>query len=328
MIASTHSRSRRAWGLALAAALSCLVAPALAQGYPNKPIRFVVANPPGGLTDTIARMLAPRLQEALGQAVVIDNKPGANGGVSAATLAQSPADGYSFMVADGSVLSVNPLASKSLAYDPKNLVPVSLVARAPLFLAVNSKTPIASLEELVALAKAQPGKLNYGSSGIGSTHHLTMEALKAEYGIFITHIPFRGSAASVPAMLGGQVEMVFSAYPSLAGFAKNGQVRLLAVNAGQRSPLAPDVPAIAEKRPGFDYAPIVILMAQAGTPSEAVQRISAEIAKIAARKDAVDAMTPAGIELVGGSPQQLATALAAEVARMAKTAQAAGIKPE
>jgi tripartite-type tricarboxylate transporter receptor subunit TctC len=304
-------------------------AAALAQAYPTKPIRLVVANPPGGLTDTVSRMLAPRLQEGLGQPIVIDNKPGANGGVAAATVVSSPADGYSFLVADGSLLTVNPLTTKKLAYDPKkDFVPVSMVARAPLFLAVHPSVGVNTLDELIAAAKARPGKLNYGSSGIGSTHHLTMEAMKAGFGIFMTHIPFRGSSASVPALLGGQVDMVFSAYPSLAGFVKTGQVKLIAVNAAQRSPLAPEVPAIGERLPGFDYAPVVVLLALHGTPPEAVQRVSSEITKIARRQDAIDLMRPAGIDLVGGSPAQLAKALDEEAARMVKTAKQANLQPE
>lgn len=302
---------------------------AMAQGYPSKPIRLVVANPPGGLTDTVARMLAPRLQEALGQTIVIDNKPGANGGIAAATLMSAPADGYAFVIADGSMLTVNPLISKKLAYDPKHdFTAVSLIGTAPLFLAVHPGVPAANFDELMALARKQPGKLNYGSSGIGSTHHLTMEAIKASTGVFITHIPFRGSAASVPAMLSGEVQMVFSAYPSLAGFVKTGQVRLIAVNSQRRSPLAPNVAAVSERISGFDYAPNVILMARTGTPPEAVQRLSAEIARIAKRQDAIDLMQAAGIELVGAGPDVLATALAQEAERMLQVAKFAKLQAE
>lgn len=323
----THHPIRR--GLLALSLAACAAGTAWAQTYPSRPIRFVVANPPGGLTDTVARMLAPRLQEALGQAIVIDNKPGANGGVAAATLVASPADGYSFVIADGSMLTVNPLVSQKLAYNPvTDFVPVSLIGSAPLFLAVHPSVKASNFEELIALAKSQPGKLNYGSSGIGSTHHLTMEAIKASTGVFITHIPFRGSAASVPAMLSGEVEMVFAAYPSLSGFVKAGKVRLLAVNSAQRSPLARDVPTVGERIKGFDYAPNVILMARSGTPPEAVQRISAEIARIAKSDDAIALMRPAGIELVGGSPQTLDAALKDEAARMIKVAQFANLKPE
>jgi tripartite-type tricarboxylate transporter receptor subunit TctC len=300
---------------------------AAAQPYPSKPIKLVVANPPGGLTDTVSRILAPRLQEALGQPVVIDNKPGANGAVAAAALAALPHDGYSFLIADGSMLTVNPLMTRDLAYDPKkDFTPVSLIARAPLFLAVRPDMNVNTLDELVAKAKAGP--LSYGSSGVGSTHHLTMEAMAADLGIHLQHVPFRGSSASVPALLGGQVSMVFSAYPSLVAFDKAGKVKLIAMNAAQRSALAPDVPAIAEKIRGFDFAPIVILLASAGVPPEAVQRVSAEIAKIAKRQDVIDLMRPVGIDLVGGSPAQLTKALDEEAVRMVKAAKQANLKKE
>ncbi|HWH81643.1 MAG TPA: tripartite tricarboxylate transporter substrate binding protein [Burkholderiaceae bacterium] len=310
-------------------ALAVGVCDAQAQGYPTKPIRLVVANPPGGLTDTVSRMLSARLQEAFGQPVLVDNKPGANGSVAASTLLASPADGYTFLVADGSLVSVNPLTTKKLAYDPvKDFVAVALVARAPLFLAVSPALNVGTLEQLVAVAKASPGKLTYGSSGIGSTHHLTMEALKAALGLDIVHVPYKGSSASVPALVGQQVDMVFSAYPSIAGFVKSGQVRLVAVNSAQRSPLAPEVPTVAETIKGFDYAPIVILLALHGTPPEAIKRMSDEVAKIAKHPDAVELMRPVGVDLVGGSAAQLARALDEERARMAKTGRLANLQPE
>jgi len=302
---------------------------AWSQAYPTRPVKFVAANPPGGLTDTVARILAPRLQAGLGQPVVIDNKPGANGGVAAASLAASAPDGYAFIVADGSMLTVNPLVSSKLSYDPKkDFVPVSLLGQAPLFLAVHPKLKVNSFDELVALARSKPGSLNYGSSGIGSTHHLTMEALKGSLKLDIMHIPFKGSSASVPALVAGEVDMVFSAYPSIAGFAKSGQVKLLAVNSSKRWPQEPNVPAIAETIAGFDFAPNLILIARTGTPAEAINRISAEIAKIAKQPDVIESMRVAGITVLGGSPQDLAAALQREGEQMEATAKLANLKPE
>jgi tripartite-type tricarboxylate transporter receptor subunit TctC len=170
--------------------------------------------------------------------------------------------------------------------------------------------------------------LNYGSSGIGSTHHLTMEAMKGSLKLDITHIPFKGSSASVPALVAGEVDMVFSAYPSIAGFAKSGQVKLLAVNSSQRWPQEPNVPAIAEKIAGFDFAPNLILIARTGTPAEAINRISTEIAKVAKQPDAIESMRTAGISLLGGSPQDLAAALQREGEQMEATAKLANLKPE
>jgi tripartite-type tricarboxylate transporter receptor subunit TctC len=319
---------RREMLVASAAALALPGTTAWAQSFPTKPIRFIAVNPPGGLTDTVSRVLSPRLQALLGQPVVVDNKPGANGGVGASSLASAPADGHTFLVADGSMLTVNPLLSSKLSYEVKDFAPVSLLGQAPLFLVVNSKLGVNSLDDLIKLAKSKPGRLNYGSSGLGSTHQLTMEALKAATGMFITHIPFRGSAASVPALLAGEVEMVFAAYPSIAGLVKSGQVKPIAVNSAKRWPQEPNVAAIAEKIPGFDYAPNVILLARAGTPADAIQRISRDIATVAHQPDAIEALRQQGVQLIGGPPSMLAAALQRETAQMKETARRADLKAE
>src|SRR5439155_26307586 len=183
---------------------------------------------------------------------------------------------------------------------------------APLFLAVHPSVKARTINELVALAKAKPGSLNYGSSGVGSIHHLTAEAMKGGFDIFVTHIPFRGSANSVPAMIGGQVEMVFASPPSLMGFVKAGQARLLAINSTKRSPLAPNVPTLAEKLPGFDFAFNVAVLAKAGTPNDVIARVSSEIAKIVKRPDVIEQLQKAGVDPVGSMPEQLATVLRKE----------------
>ena len=297
--------------------------------YPNKPIKFIVPYSPGGLPDTVARAFAQRLGERVGQSVVIDNKPGANGVVAAQALASSPKDGYTLLVTDGSMFSVNPAIYKNLGYDFKrDFIPISLAARAPLYLAVNPKLPVNTLQEFIALAKAKPGTINYGSSGVGSTHHLTMEAMKLALGLDITHVPFKGSGQSVPALLGGQVEVLFSALPSLAGFVRSGQVKLLASNAAQRSAQAPNVPAIAETIPGFDFAPIVGILAATGTPASVIERISAEMAAVAKITDLIQNLNNAGVDVVGSSPADYSKALLGETERLAKTIAATGIKAE
>jgi len=317
-----------------AAALACVLALPIAAraqtlSFPSKPIRLVVPYSAGGLPDTVARMLAQRLQESLGQTIVVDNRPGGNGAVAASALASSPADGHTLLVTDGSMLTINPLLYKKLAYDPQaDFAPVSLVAQSPLFMAVHPSVKANSLDEFIALAKSKPGALNYGSSGVGSSHHLTAEGMKAGLGLAMQHIPFRGTANSVPALVGGQVDMVFSALPSLAGFMKSGQVRVLAVNTERRSALAPDVPAIAERLPGFDFAVMVIVLAPKGTPQEAIARVSAEIERIAKRQDVIAQMQVAGIDMVGGGPTQLADAIREEAARVEKVAKLAGLQQE
>lgn len=301
----------------------------LPAGYPSKPIRFVVPYAAGGLPDTVARIVAQRLGDRLGQSVVIDNRPGANGGVAAAALTSAPADGYTFLLTDGSMFSINPLTYSKLTYDAqRDFVAVAMIARAPLFLASNPKMPVTNFREWVEYVKARPGQLNYGSSGIGSTHHLTMEALKAALGLQITHVPFKGTGQSVPALIGGQVEMLFSAYPSLSGFVKDNRVRILASNGPQRSPQAPDVPTIAETIPGFDFAVIIGLLAPAGTPPAILQKISNEVVAVTQMADARTAFAAGGIEAAGAGSDEYARAIAAENERMAKAFHAAGMKKE
>ena len=321
--------------LLLAASLltaSTLVLPMLAsaQGaYPNRPIRFVVPYAAGGLPDTVARIFAQRLGDKLGQSVVVDNRPGANGVVAAQAIATAPKDGYTFLVTDGSMFSVNPAIYKNLGYDYKrDFMPVSLAARAPLYLALNPRVAASTFAEFIALVKSKPGVLNYGSSGIGSTHHLTMEAMKAALGLQITHVPFKGTGQSVPALIGGQVDVLFSALPSLAGFVKSGQVKLIANNAARRSSQEPNVPAIAETIPGFDFAPIVGILAGTGTPVSAIDRIAAEMALIVKMPEVIQTLTNAGIEPIGSGPADYRKAILGESDRLAKAIVASGIKPE
>lgn len=315
----------------LALAFSPL-APSWAQGqasYPSQSIRFIVPYAAGGLPDTVARIVGQRLEERLGRSVVIDNRPGANGSVAAAAFATTPADGYTFMVTDGSLLSINPHLQAKLSYDPnKDFVPVALLARAPLFLALHPNVPVGNMKEFIEYVRARPGEVNYGSSGVGSTHHLSMEAIKASLKLQMSHVPFRGTGQSVPALLGGHVQVLFSAYPSLKGFAEDGRVKLIATNGAERSPQAPDVPAIAEFIPGFEFAPLVGIFAPAGTPQEAIQKIAAESLAVVKLPEAAKQLAVAGIEPVGLGPQEYACAIAAENERVKKVVESAGLKPE
>ena len=321
--------------LLLAASLlaaSTVVLPTLARAqgaYPNRPIKFVVPYAAGGLPDTVARIFAQRLGDKLGQSVVVDNRPGANGVVAAQAIATAPKDGYTFLVTDGSMFSVNPAIYKNLGYDYKrDFMPVSLAARAPLYLALNPRVAANTFAEFIALAKSKPGVLNFGSSGIGSTHHLTMEAMKTALGLQITHVPFKGTGQSVPALIGGQVDVLFSALPSLAGFVKSGQVKLIANNAARRSSQEPNVPAIAETIPGFDFAPIVGILAGTGTPASAIDRIASEMALIVKMPEVIQTLTNAGIEPIGSGPAEYNKAVLGENDRLAKAIVASGIKPE
>jgi tripartite-type tricarboxylate transporter receptor subunit TctC len=269
------------------------------------------------------------MTEKLGQTVIVDNRPGANGMIAAQVLSNGPKDGSAFLVADGSMFSINPHLYKSLSYDyRRDFLPVSLAASAPLYLAAHPRIKVNNLRELIAYIKSKPGELTYGSSGVGSTHHLSMEAFKSALGLDIQHIPFKGSGQSVPALIGGQVDMLFSALPSLSGFVKTGQVRLLGNNAGKRSSQEPNVPAIAEVIPGYDFSPTIGVFAAAGTPQSIIDKISADLAKVARMPETIQILSNAGVEAVGGSVAEHGRVIASENERFGKAVLAAGIKPE
>lgn len=295
----------------------------------ERTIKFVVPNPAGGLPDTVARVFAQKMTEKLGQTVIVDNRPGANGMIAAQVLSNGAKDGSAFLVADGSMFSINPHLYKSLSYDyRRDFLPVSLAASAPLYLAVHPRIKANNLRELVAYIKSKPGELTYGSSGVGSTHHLSMEALKSALSLDIQHIPFKGSGQSVPALIGGQVDMLFSALPSLAGFVKTGQVRLVGNNAAKRSAQEPNVPAIAELIPGYDFSPTIGVFAAAGTPQAVIDKMSADVARVARMPETLQILSNAGVEAVGGSVAEHAKVITSENERFGKAVLAAGIKPE
>jgi tripartite-type tricarboxylate transporter receptor subunit TctC len=296
--------------------------------YPTQTIKFIVANPAGGLPDIIARIVGRRLQERLGQPVVIENRPGANAGIGAAALTNAAADGYTFLVTDGAILSINPLLYDKLAYNPNEVFPVAALARAPIFLAAHAKVPVNTMTEFIDYAKAHPGQINYGSSGVGSFHHLSMEAIKAALNLRVTHVPFKGSSESVAALLGGHVELAFSSYTSLSGPVESKQVKLLATNGSQRSPQAPDVPPVADFIPGFDFAVIQGVFARTGTPPAIVRKIAAEMTGIVQEPEVIRQFAVAGIEAAGDGPDDFDRMLKSEKERVAKVVNAAGIKAE
>jgi tripartite-type tricarboxylate transporter receptor subunit TctC len=315
--------------LVIAAGFSPLLASAQAN-YPSKPVKFIVPYAAGGLPDTVARTVAQRLGERLGQAVIVDNRPGGNGITAYQALLQSsPQDGYSFIVSDGSMLSITPFLNKQVPYSiGKELLPVSLIARSPLYLVAHPKTGVNSFADFVKLVKSKPDEFTYGSSGIGSSHHMTMEALKAALGLSVRHIPFKGSGQSTPALVGGQVDFSIAALPSMQGFVKTNQVKLLASNAAKRSPQAPDVPAIAETIPGFDFSVVIGVMAAAGTPQFAIDRISKEIAEVTKNPELMKTFENLVIEPVGAGPAEYGRVIAHENEVMAKAAKVADLKAE
>jgi tripartite-type tricarboxylate transporter receptor subunit TctC len=314
---------------ALALAVAALPLVASAQSFPSKPVKFIVPYAAGGLPDSVARIVAQKLTERLGQTVVVDNKPGGNGVVAFQNLMAGANDNHSFIVSDGSMLSITPLINKAATYaEGKELQAVSLMARSPLFLVAHPKTGVKTLREFVDKVRATPGTYTYGSSGIGSTHHLSMEALKAELKLDVRHIPYRGSGQSVPALLGGQVDFLFSALPSMLGFVKNNQVTLIGSNEGKRSPQAPDVPAIAELVPGYDFSVAIGALARAGTSAEAIKRLSDDIAWAVRQPDVLEKFTAAGIEASGLGPEGYRREIERENQAMAKAGKQADLKAE
>ena len=323
--------SRTALWTVVTLVICCLAPwPTQAQApYPTQGIKLIVPYAAGGVPDTVARFVAQRLQDRIGQSVVVENRPGGNGSVAAAAITGAPADGYTLLVTDSAMLSVNPLFFKELAFSPqKDFIPVAMLARAPLFLAVHPKVPVGTLREFIDYVKARPGQISYGSAGVGSTHHLTMEAMKAALQLNITHVPYRGSGQSVPALLGGHVEVLFSAYPSLRGAVESNLVKLLATNGAQRSPLAPDLPPLADVIPGFDLITLIGVYARTGTPPSIVQKISAEVVAIVKQPGVVPQFAALGMEPAGEGPEPFARAIAGEIERVTKVVHSAGIKPQ
>jgi len=300
-----------------------------ARNFPDKPVRVIVGYSPGGLPDTIARLIGQKLAERWGQQFVVENKPGANGILGAEAVAKAAPDGHTLLMTDNSTHAIVPFLFAKLPYDAdRDLIPVSLTARAPLFLAVHSSVKANSFQELIALIKAAPGKYSYGSSGIGSTHHLCMEYLKSSLNLDMTHVPYKGTGQSVPAVVGGQVPMVLSGYPTLAAHAKDGRVKLLAINSLKRSALAPDVPAIAETLPGFDFAPTFGLFAPGGTPREIIVRIGADAAQVVKLPDIIERMKNLGIEPLGLSGDEWAKMLKSDAERYSKAVKISGAKAD
>ena len=304
----------------------------LAQGaksFPDKAVRVIVGYSPGGLPDTIARLIGQKLSERWGQQFVVENKPGANGILGADSVAKSAPDGYTLLMTDNSTHAIIPFLFTKLPYDAeRDLIPVSLTARAPLFLAVHPSVKANSFQELIAIIKASPGKYSYGSSGIGSTHHLCMAYLATSLGLDIVHVPYKGTGQSVPAVVAGQVPMVLSGYPTLAAHAKDGRVKLLAINSLKRSDLAPDVPAIAETIPGFDFAPTFGLFAPNGTPRDIMVKIGADVAQVVKLPDVVERMKSLGIEPIGASGDEWSVLLKSDAERYSKAVKISGAKVE
>jgi tripartite-type tricarboxylate transporter receptor subunit TctC len=303
---------------------------AAAQDFPNKPIKMVVPYAAGGLPDTMTRIIGIRMGESLGQQIVVENRGGAGGITGSEAVAKSPPDGYTLLVADVGQVAINQHIFSRLPYDPqKDFTPVSLIGTSALFLCLHPSVPANTFPELVAYIKANPGKVNYGSSGQGSIHHLATEALKAALGLNIVHVPYKGTGQAVPALLGGQVAMLYSSLPSIEAQLKAGKLKMVAVSTLKRSSEAPEVPTVAEMGvPGYDFAPQIGVVAPAGTPAAIVQKLSAEIAKASRHPDTVKRFTQLGIDAVGSTPQEYGAMIRAADQRYAEVVRVSGAKVE
>jgi tripartite-type tricarboxylate transporter receptor subunit TctC len=315
---------RAALGAALAAVLS--VATHAQAPYPSQAIRFIVPYAPGGLPDTVARIVAQHLQERVGQSVVVENRAGGGAAAAVSALMGAPADGYTFLVTDGGIVSTNPALFKQLTYNPKDIVPLALLGRTPMFLSAHPDLPVSTLREFIDYVKANPGKINYGSSGVGSIHHLSMEAIRAPLQLQMTHIPYRGTGQSVPALLGGHVQVLFAAYPSIAGAVEGKKIKLLAQNGEGRWFQAPEVPPVSDVVPNFDLATIVGLFARPGMSQAVTDKITAEAIAAANSPAADKQMRAAGIEPAGGNADVLGKALKREIDKVAEVVKNAGIE--
>ena len=329
---TARSVNRPAQGFALGLFVGALawLPNAGAQEYPTKPIRLVITYPPGGNTDLVGRALALKLGEFMGQQVVVDNRGGAGGVLGSMITAQSAPDGYTIMLGTSAGMVINPLLSRKLTYDPvKDFAPVSMVVIVPQLLVINPQLPVKNVRELIAFAKAKPGYLNAGSSGVGTPNHFGTELLKWLAGVDIVHVPYKGGAPALTDLLGGQIQMAFSSVPAVLPHIKAGRLVALGVGSAKRSPALPNIPTIAEAGvPGYEYTTWYGIFAPAKTPRTLIARLNAEIVKAMETPDIKDRFTALGGDPDPGTPEELRAYMANESAKWAKIIKAANIRVE
>ena len=304
--------------------------PLFAQDYPNKPILLVVPFAPGGSSDFLSRLIGAKLTEAWKQQVVVESRPGGAGNIAMDAVQRAKPDGYTLILGHVGTLAVNPAMFAKLPYDPiKGFVPVSMIATVPSLLVVNPSVPAKDFKEFLALAKAKPGTLYYGSAGNGSSGHLAMEYLKQAAHIDLAHVPYKGTGPMVTDLLGGQTQATFTGATPLIPHIKQGKLRPIAVGSAKRIPALPDVPTVAEAGiPGFETSQWYGILAPAGTPDAIVRKLSAEINRILKSPEVVERMTADGSVPQGSTPEEFAKFIAAEQKRWGQVVKAANIKPD
>ena len=316
--------------LVLIALLASLPAFGFAQAWPSKPIKWIIPYPPGGITDSATRMVIQRVQEQTGWTIVVENKPGANSILGADLAARSAADGYTFLTVIGAHAANATLYAGRLPYDVvKSFAPVSLVGIAPLVMVVNNNFPAKDMKELIAYAKANPGKVSFGSSGVGAAAHLTQELFKQVAGLDMIHVPYKGTAPALTDLMGGSLHILTDTASALMPFVRSGKIKAMASFAGKRVPGAAEVPTIVEAGgPAIEGSTWVLFLAPAATPREIVARMSAETARAVNSPELKARFESLGIEGVGNNPEQAAKFLDDEIVKWAKVIVTAGVKAE
>jgi len=303
---------------------------AFAQAYPSKPIRYIVPFPAGGGQDLVVRALAPRMSEALGQTVIVDNRPGAATMVGAELAAKSPPDGYTVFNGSNTTLAINPNLYSKVPYDPlKDFAAVTQIASLPNLLVVHPSLPVRTVKDLATLARNRPGQLNYGSSGTGTPAQLAGVMFGDEAHAKLVHVPYRGSSQALTALISGETQMMFGSMTSTLPFVKSGRLRAIAVTGAKRSLAAPDVPTVAEAAfPGFEAITWYGLFVPAGTPPAIIARLNTEVVKILRMPDFRDWLVAQGADPAPGTPEELAAFVKAELVKYAKIVKDSGMKPE
>lgn len=297
-----------------------------AAKYPQRPIRFICPYVPGGAGDIFTRTIAQKLGDALGQSVVVDNRPGANGGIGTEIVAKAPADGHTLLMGNSGPLTINPVLYKRVPYDPiKDFAPITMIATLPLGLWVNASVPASSVKELIALARAKPGTINFGSAGSGGPTHMAGEMLKSMARIDIVHVPYKGNAASLTDLVAGRVQMMFSNLLTAGPHAKAGKLRGLALSSAKRSPQAPELPTVAEAGiPGYDITPWYGVLFPAGTPRAIVLRLNREIGGILTTPEIAERFGTQGIDLMTSTPESFAALIKSEIPKWRKVVKESG----
>jgi len=316
-------------GAALALCLSAAAGAGFAQSYPSKPIRLVVPFPASGATDLFARTLSQKIGEKLGTTLVVDNKPGAGGAIGSDLAAKAPADGYTLLLATTSTHAIGPAIQPRLPYDTvRDFTPIAHVGNAPSIMLVPNDSPAKTVGEWIDHAKKNPGQLNYASSGNGTIVQLTAELFKAQAGVFVTHIPYKGTALAIPDLASGKVQVLFDSLPTGMPHVRDGRLRALGVTSLQRSPLAPELPPIADTLPGFESITWFGLYGPRGLPAELVARVNAAANEALADPALKEQLARLGIEPASGTPAQFAALVAQDAAKWKKIIDERGIRNE